>query len=144
MTKVFILLATLAVFSCSKKTGPEATLKDYIDYRFSPGQEKEVILSKTTGPLYEQIETMSDEDLVRFLNNDSVKKNKVEIEHSSCEQNTCNITYLIKYSKFKDKKEIFQIELKKIAELRKEEDEWKIANINEIKSFYEAKEEIRP
>ena len=56
--------------------------------------------------------------------------------HKNCQENECFITYIVKYSKFENGKNILNAETKKIAQITKESENWRIVDVNNIKTYY--------
>jgi len=140
---LFCFLA-IFIFSCNQKDGPVNTLKKYIDYRFSSEQSKEGILEKTTGKLHDYVSVLEGNTLDAFMKSRNVKKKKLSIKSKKCTEDICFITYIVAYNHFSEGKNTFDIEVKKIAELRLIEDVWKIYDVNNVKTYMESKEELAP
>lgn len=135
------LLFGLAI-GCTKKSTPEKTLKDYIDYRFSSGQDKEDLLEMTTGPLQEKISEMEEDDLKKFLEVDKLQKKKLKILLKNCQETECSLTYILSYSQGESRPKDFGIEVKKIAQLLKIENSWKLSDVSNVKTYIEAQKNL--
>lgn len=136
-SSIFVILISVFLVSCQKKNGAESTLMDFINYRFTSGQTKEKLLEYTAGKLHSLIEGMTEEEFEQFAKMEAAKKRKVEINFKNCEEEVCYLTYTVSYSSDVGGKEAFKVDAKKIAELRKSQDEWKVADVSDIKSYYE-------
>lgn len=142
--KKIIVAATilLSIVSCTKKLGPEETLREFIDYRFSDNQKTEKIMSYLDGDILEETQQMDEGQLKEFLETEKFKKSSFKVIHSNCNADKCFLTYILKYIESKDV-EKSETEVKKIAELRKvDENAWKIFDITNVKTYIENKETI--
>ncbi len=148
MTKLikclFIVCALLSLYSCEDKRGPESVLKRFVDYRFVLGQTRDDMLSMTTGVLNINIAEMTDEEFKNFSNMEGYKLISFNINIKKCEVDQCYLTYIVKYSISKSNELSFNAEIKKIADMRMESGSWKIADISNIKTFYDSKKPIFP
>lgn len=141
---VFTLLVFSFLFSsCTKKSNSEDVLKGYVKYRFSPAQSKEVLLEKTTGSLKERISTMSEDEFKDFVSMEKFKMRKFVINLKRCSDDQCFITYTLSYDQYQEGERKYENEVKKIAEIRKQEDGWKIADVSNVKTYIDSKEEIK-
>ena len=139
------LLAIVLLFfqACTKKeTDPEGILREYIGYRFSKNQDKETLLKKTTGELYQDLNALSEESLNALVNTETYRRGSLKINLKKCRQDRCYITYTLKINKRKDGKKDFEIEVRKIAQIDREGEVWKISKITELKSYFGAEKPI--
>jgi hypothetical protein len=143
---LIIALNLLLLISCKKENNAEGSLKSFINYRFSKNQNKEGILEKMTNPLKEKYETLTPEEFDQLLLTTNLKVTRLKILNSNCEkEEVCYVTYLLNYDTFNEKNEkSFSTELKKIAELRLVDKQWKIADVNNVRTYHDSKEEIAP
>lgn len=138
-----IVSAILLISGCKKNSDPEAALREFIDYRFSSKQSFEGILERTTGKLFGRLSEMSTEDQEKFLKSDQIHKGKLRVNHRNCQPTVCYLTYTLGYKQGTSDKKDFAIEVKKIAEVVKmDNDSWKISDINNVKTYIESKENI--
>ncbi len=145
MGKVSLILVLLLIITaCKSEYGPQESIKNYINYRFSSNQTKTETLSLLTGQLYSEIEKMDDKEFEQFSNVSEIKKKKFKILTNNCGQIKCFITYIVKYEKFDKKNKSFLVDTKKVAELLYVDNEWKISDVSNIKTFYNSLEEIAP
>ena len=139
----YIIIALLFFQPCTKKNyGPEATLRDYVNYRFGKNQSKEKLLQKTTGELYQDLSNLSEEALNALVDSDIYKRGSLKINLKKCSQTRCHITYTLKVLKKESGQNDFEIEVKKIARLDLEGEQWKISKISELKSYFGTKKPI--
>ena len=144
-SNLVLILLVIFSFACTKtEKTPEDTLKEFVQYRFSSGQTKDDVLKWTDGLLKEQIESMSEEELKSFMDTSSFKKRDFKVNLSKCQESKCNITYTISYDQLKEDKKAYFVETKKIALLDKSSGEWKILDVNNVKTFLDMKEDIVP
>ena len=137
-----LLLVFLLVFGCSKSESPEEKLQEFVDYRFQTNQSKDKLLSYLTGKLHSAIESMSEEEFGKFIENLKYKKKKFKIVLKKCSDEKCFITYVLSYTQPVPKNPDFEVEVKKIAEMERVEDQWKISNVSNVKSYIEGMKPI--
>ena len=138
---LFVLLFVLS-FSCTKKSTPEKTLQDYVDYRFQSSQERDDLLEMTTGSLYERISDMEEEELKKFLTGGMLKKRRLKILLKNCQDTQCFLTYILTYSQGAGNPKDFGVEVKKIAQINKVGESWKISDVSNVKTYIEAKKDL--
>ena len=145
--KLFSAILLLSLFiSCTKKMGPEQFLRDFVEYRFSNSQSVEGLLERTDGPLNERLSNLDEEDKEQYLKKGSLKFKKLKMDLITCVESTqeCSITYTISYDQLDSGKSYITASIKKIAQLKKTEGQWKISDIQEIKTHFESKKSIDP
>jgi hypothetical protein len=128
--------------SCTKRQSAEDVLSTFIKYRFNKNQSREVLLEKTTGSLFEKISEMDEETLARFIYNDDLKLRKYKVTLSRCSDETCFITYTLAYDQGDQKGRTFETEIKKIAEIKREDGLWKISDVSNVKTYIDSKRPI--
>lgn len=138
-----ILCVLLISSSCTKKSSSEDVLKGYVKYRFSPAQSKDVLLEKTTGSLKDRISAMTEDEFKDFVSMEKFKMRKFVINLKRCSDDQCFITYTLSYDQYQDGQRKYENEVKKIAEIRKQEDGWKIADVSNVKTYIDSKEELK-
>ena len=62
-----IFISTFFLIGCTKRSGPESVLKDFVDYRFKDAQSKDKVLSMLAGPIKAEIDALEGDDLKKFL-----------------------------------------------------------------------------
>ncbi len=141
-----ISLFLLCVFfaSCdSKPQGPHETLARFVDYRFSQSQTKEGLLHFMTAKASEEISAMSEENLAALFKVDNYRKRNFKVITEKCTEDKCFMTYTLEYDVLAaNNTREFVAEVKKIAELQKINQEWKVANIDNIKTFIDSTKAI--
>ena len=87
-------------------------------------------------PLYESINNMDDAAFRNLLLTKNYQIQSFKVNISNCVNKTkCFLTYTLKYYELKKNHKIRKFEIKKIAELvATENQQWKISNINNVKS----------
>lgn len=138
----YLFLAILFVGCYGGADTPEAALKNYVQKVTTNKADRDFYLQYTSGKLLESIESMDDEEFKKFNKFEKIKNAKVNIIYKSCEQQTCSLTYTVKYEVHENQKVSFDTEVKKIAELVKVDDSWKIFEVNNTKTFIESKSAI--
>jgi hypothetical protein len=136
---VLLLSALLFTTSCFKEKGAAETLRTYIEGRFQGKFDRLEIAEFLNGPIKEDIKKMSDEDFDKYSDLSNLKKKKFKVTHQNCSIDKCFITYLISYDQLKGAKDFFRVDSKKIAEMTKIEDSWKIEKVTNVKSYLESK-----
>ena len=140
MKYIVLFLVMVMAFSCDKKAqGPSETLNSFIEYRFSTSQTKEGLLKFMTAKASEEISNLKEEDLADLLKVEKYRKRNFKIISEKCDENKCFMTYVLEYDVLAaNSTRDFVSEVKKIAELQKIDGEWKVANIDNIKTFIDA------
>ena len=156
--KVNFLLFTIAALfiSCSKDLGPEETLREFINYRFNTGQSKSKVLSYLEETIKEETEQFlfineqeltaeevekKNKEIELFLNPEGYKKRDFKILHKNCNETRCFITYSLAYTQGGSENDSLT-EVKKIAEIKVFDKEWKIVDITNVKTYIEGKKTI--
>lgn len=139
---IFLAIALLFTTSCFKEKGASETLKTYIQQRFNGELDRLEIQQYLVGAIHDEIKNMSEDDFEKYSDLSNLKKKKFKVTHENCNSDKCFITYLISYDQFKDSKDFFRVDSKKIAELTKIDDSWKIEKVTNVKSYLESKQPI--
>lgn len=144
MTLILLLVVnTFVLVSCKQDLGPEDSLRSYIDYSVSSKSSREGFIERSTGTMKARLEIMENAEFDEFAKEMAhVEKKRVKFNHTSCQDNKCFITYTLSYDGQSEGVSVYEVEVRKIAELVKEEETWKLANISNVKSYYEAASEI--
>lgn len=143
-SKNTIMLTILVILlSCTKSANtPEGLLKMYVNDITSSKVDKDYYLKYTTGRLKESISSMSDEEIESLSKASKLSKVRVEIVKSLCQEVKCSITYIISYKSETSDSVTFSTEVKKIAQLVKEEEQWKIESVVNSKTYHESEKAI--
>lgn len=140
---LFIIVNAFVLVSCKKELGPEESLRSYIDYSVSAKSTREGFIERSTGTMKERLELMENAEFSEFAKEMAhVEKKRVKFNHTSCQENKCFITYTLSYDGQSEGVSVYEVEVRKIAELVQEEETWRLANISNVKSYYEAASEI--
>ncbi len=140
MLKYILIAASLLLStSCFKEKGASEVLKTYIEGRFDGNYDRLEIAEFLNGSIKEEITAMSDEDFEKYSDLSNLKKKKFMVTHQNCSTDKCFITYLISYNQLKGPKDFFRVDSKKIAEMTKVEESWKIEKVTNVKSYLESK-----
>ena len=126
-------LILLVMISCTKTKAPESFLKNYIFSRYGKIVQKDYVLGNSTGEFYNEINAIEGEALTKLLDLKLYSLKKFKILSKECNPNTCTISFSIRYKQAKD-----TIHSKKIVTLEKEESAWKIARVNNVKTYIES------
>lgn len=123
-----------------KKSGPDEVLQSYINDRFNKELTREDFKDYFAGEILQELEGL-DEKVIGDLNEvKQAKKKKLAIDFKRCDEDKCFITYTLSYdasAKADASQTGVTVKVKKIAELRRLENEWKIFGITDIKTFYD-------
>lgn len=139
ITILFLFLAS----ACTSKRGPEETLREYISYAVSGDVSVEGFKSRSAGQLLERLNEMDEADFENYAQEMAhVDQNRIRIHSNTCDQERCSLTYTVTYDSKAEGEKIYQVEVRKIAELSKIEEVWKLSSINNVKSYYEGSREI--
>ncbi|OIQ18279.1 MAG: hypothetical protein BM556_08440 [Bacteriovorax sp. MedPE-SWde] len=148
MRNLLIVIITFVSFvSCTKNKGPESVLKSYIENRFSQKIEKSDFTDFFGGELLEEMNTLDNEAIGKLNQVKGQKKKSFKINFRRCDNEKCFLTYTLVFDTTA-KAEVnssgtneadVRVKVKKIAELRKVEEKWKIFGISDIKTHYDYK-----
>lgn len=140
---VFFLSFIFLVACVQEKETPEKTLSTYLKERTSKQVDLEFYQTYTGGKMLASVEALSDEEFSEYARPIDVKKKKFKIMKKNCieEENSCFLTYVISYDTPSEKPET-SAQVKKIAEMKKIDNSWKIVEVVNVKTFYENKESI--
>jgi len=130
------------IVGCDKNDQPEDVLSTYVGQFLSKSLTKDDALSYLGGELKASIEQMDDSEYSSYLEKNSFKKRSFRILLKNCDEVKCQITYIVKYRQKTLATDEYNIDVKKIAQLEKLEEEWKITDIESIKTFIDAKKAI--
>ena len=89
----------------------------------------------------ESIEKLTEEEFEDYRNFSRVKDAKVDIQKKLCSSDAkCALTYVIKYDYKASEKDgsDFKSEVKKVANLVKVDEAWKIEDVSNIKTYHES------
>lgn len=140
---LFVTLLSLA--ACQTEQTPESSLRSYITYANTGNATKEGFIERSTGDLRATLETMDEADFETFAKQmkHSVQKD-LDINKKNCQDLKCFITYTIEYDAESEEGPVYRVDVRKIAELVKEDEKWKIASVENVKSYYEGSSELTP
>lgn len=134
----YTFLLVLVVGCFGGVSSPEGALKNYVETVSSNKADKDFYIRSTAGKLLEKIESMSDEEFSMFNNFSNIRSAKVKVIHKSCEADNCTLTYIVNYKVFENNRATFDTEVKKIAEMVRQDDSWKITEVRNRKTFIES------
>ena len=141
--KFIYFLITVLIISCTaKNTTPEGALQTYIKDRFRSEITSDQVSDFFIGPMFDKLKGLNSEELGVYFQTDGLKKRKLKILSKSCEAQKCFITYILSYDSTFSKNETYQSKVKKVVELWKEEGVWKIASINNIKTYHKSNQDF--
>ncbi len=138
MWQKFSLLLLLLI-ACGKKNDPDEIFRRFLGEGLA-GPSKEEMINLSTGKMKLYLEKMSDEDFKATLGKDISQEAKIKIKNRRCDQTKCVFTYSSSYESKENGQKTFDIESKKTAYLQKIDDQWKVEDIDTIKSYYLGRE----
>ncbi len=144
MTFILLVFSTL-IISCRKEKTAERALIDFISYRFQENQSRDALLEQTHGRLKNLIAEMDEVEFKKYASVDKLQKKSFKIVLENCKADICFITYNLSYVDFKDDKKReakFNIEVKKIAKIEKQNENWLISDVQNVKTYINSKEKI--
>lgn len=143
MSKIVIFLCTLLLsYGCFKEKAAQEVLRSYIEGRFRGDFDRLEVAEFLNGEMKDRVMAMSDEDFSSYSDLSSFKKKKFSVTYENCSIDKCFITYIISYDQLKESKDFFRVDSKKIAEMSKIEDSWKIEKVTNVKSYLESKDPL--
>jgi len=143
MKNILFLAVIVAITGCfGGPDSPEGLLKMYVNDVSNKKLDRDYYNKYTTGKLQSVIESMSDEDLEKYSDKSSIKNPKVKILKKSCEDSKCILTYIVSYETYTNDAKSFISEVKKLAEVLKDDGNWKIADVTNMKTYHESLEPI--
>jgi hypothetical protein len=139
------MLISLLLFLSSCEDGantPDASLSNYLKIRTSSDVDLEFYQKYTGGKLLSAIEALSEEEFSEAGKKIDVKKKNFKILKKNCNNDeVCFLTYILEYDSPSEKPETIS-EVKKIAELHKIENQWRIVDVTNVKTYHENKEPL--
>lgn len=145
MKKYFVLLFILIGCNNGAST-PEGVIKKFVADSVKGKVDRDYYEKYTTGSILEASKNLTDEQ-VKDTALSSIKSVKTKIITKNCGSDKCVITYLVTYftnSSGKGKNNSFSTEVKKIAEVEKNGEIWKIAKVKNIKTYHESLKPLNP
>ncbi|MCB9060605.1 MAG: hypothetical protein H6622_03680 [Halobacteriovoraceae bacterium] len=133
------LLCIILLNSCQKEIkAPDDVLKEFIRYRFKPGQiaNKQDFQRYLDGEMMAIVESLDESQFKKFTELEGMKLKELDINNQTCEEKRCFITYTVSYEQSNNGKASYLVDTKKIAKLvLNNEKEWKIVSVTNIKSY---------
>lgn len=134
-----IIFLSISFISCTKPKGPEGVLREFVTIRMkNENVGKEDTLKMLTGELLLQYQDMDEDTFNSFMANPKYKQKDFSIDSTKCANEKCFITYTLTYMTVDDTEKEFTTDVKKIAEILKEGDLWKIAAVDTVKTYHES------
>jgi hypothetical protein len=144
--KISLVILIISLFSSCRNDDqtktPEEVLSEFINIRTTQNVDMEFYQKYTSGILLAQIESLEENEKSEIGKKIEIRKKQLKLLKTYYPQaNQCFITYLIKYDVPTENPETSS-EVKKIAELHKIENQWKIVDVVNVKTFYENKQAL--
>ena len=135
---IFFIIFLSVLTSClGPENNPEVVLRDFIQQQFNGKLTRQDVLKRTTGELFEEYASMTDETFESLFLQKKLVKKKVKVSFKKCSALKCSITFSIAYDVYESKNIKNVVETKKIASLLKDNSGWKIEKIVNLKSYFE-------
>ena len=135
---IFFIIFLSVLTSClGPENNPEVVLRDFIQKQFNGKLTRQDVLKRTTGELFEEYSSMTDETFESLFLQKKLVKKKVKVSFKKCSALKCSITFSIAYDVYESKNIKNVVETKKIASLLKDNSGWKIEKIVNLKSYFE-------
>lgn len=146
--KFLLLISFLVLTACDKgsKT-PEGLIKNFVKEVTSSKVDMDFFKKNTTGELLKSVEELEPKELEELITSSSkrlakVKKPQVEISNKVCAGEKCTVTYIVKFDFDGNKEGVFESEVKKIATVIKDGEYWKVSEVSNVKTYYNAQKPI--
>lgn len=145
MQKVSSLIAIVLILcGCTKKLGPNESLQQFVYKSLNGQMSQSDLLELTTGDLHTALSALDETEVADYLKFEGANRESFQINLSNCENDTCYLTYTLKYERTENGEKTFDVELKKIAEMRKVEERWLLADVTDVKTYYQSAQPIEP
>jgi hypothetical protein len=134
---VRVLLLCLFLISCNQQKDPKSLVRDFVKASFDNSISTEALKKFLTEDFFNNITNNED------FNKQKSKANLVSYTdvQNSCTEAKCSVMYIVVFDQLDtDKKS--RVEVKKQAQLVKVGEEWLISDVQNIKTFIEAKDPI--
>lgn len=142
--KLLLVLVVVLMQSCFENNdNPTAFLKDFVRKTTKGIISQSDYKSYIKGELLSQIENLSEEEFKNYEKQLKVKNIKINILNENCKETKCTITYITKYSSKASDGSEYATEVRKIAELEKE-DSWKLVSVENVKTYHETNNALNP
>ena len=145
MIKNMISLLCLVLLSACFNSDNSAVgvLREFVK-KSSSGLEQRDYQNYATGDLLGLIEDMSEQEFEQYKEQSKVQSVKVEVLNENCSDSKCSITYISKYKTKTSDGSDYNSEVRKIAELSRENEKWKVSSVKNIKTYLETNEGLNP
>ncbi len=142
--KFLLLCLILVAVGCNNGAStPEGLIEKFVKDSVAGKADKDYYAEYTTGTLLAASVDLSEEEL-DGSGLGPISDVDVDIQTKNCEGDKCIVTYIIKYKTESGGKKAFETEVKKIAEVIKEGESWKLSDVKNIKTFHDSTEPINP
>jgi uncharacterized lipoprotein NlpE involved in copper resistance len=146
--KICLFLIIFVFVGCNNEaSSPEGLVKMFVSDSVKGNVDRDYYEEYTTGSLLAASRDLSDEEIDES-SLDGIKSIKTKIISKNCGKDKCILTYIVTYLTSKNGKggsgNDFSTEVKKIAEVEKEGDIWKIAQVKNVKTYHESLKPINP
>ncbi|MEK6625611.1 MAG: hypothetical protein AABY86_11620 [Bdellovibrionota bacterium] len=143
MIKFFLLSLLIFQLACTKgEKAAKDTLIEFVNFRFSNSQSLDRLRPYLDENLYNKISELPAAEIDKFFGINKRKLMKLKIHSENCNDNICQLTYLIQYEDKLENKDRVQVYTKKTARMRKKDSDWLIIDVDDIKTFFDFKNPI--
>lgn len=139
-----VLIFCLLLIGCQSNNTPDGVLKSFIEKRLNDKIKIDDLEDYLTGDLLDEYTQALGEDPNKLNESINFKDSRLKIIYQNCNGDECSITYTLSYesdAKSGDTQTDVSISVRKIALIVKKDEKWLIANISDVKSFYQFEEE---
>lgn len=145
MRKLVLIMMIIISVGCTKGAkSPEGLIQMMAKDLATKKLDMDYYEKFTTGAMLEQIKDLGEEQFEKNTRMVNVSDVKVSILSKTCESDKCVVTYSAKYKTKNSDEGKFESEVKKIAEVKKEEEFWKLVKVTNLKTYHESSEAINP
>jgi hypothetical protein len=137
-----IFLALLFIVGCSKSAqSPEELLTNILEERQKGPLSREFVMDHTTGELRDNFKEIPAEQFPLIVFGGKHSNGKLKVLRKNCNGDKCILTYLVSFDTKLTGAE-FSSSVKKIAQIIKEDGEWLLSDVTNVKTYHEAKNAI--
>ena len=140
--KVLLLVSLCSCFEGNVTAA--GSLRNFVKKASANSLSQEDYSDYAQGDLLERIMAMDEEEFKSYQEQTALDSVQLDILSENCTKNNCTITYLTKYTTKTSDGSNYNSEVRKIAELEKFEEAWKVISVQNVKTYLEAQEGLNP
>jgi len=142
-----VLKVLLLVSLCSCFEGNDTatgSLRNFVKRVSANSLSQEDYSDYAQGDLLDSILAMDEEEFKSYQEQSTLDGVQLDILSENCSKTNCTITYLTKYTSKTSDGSSYNSEVRKIAELEKFDEAWKVISVQNVKTYLEAQEGLNP